>query len=121
MRPGAPGHIVRKAATVDLEDMIDVALAAKHCPACLAEGSVEHVRFAILVGQGAQGDAGRFTRQVCGQLGEQGRGIGAGRDQRSDAERAAAEQGFKSGQIEVRPVQRRQVFVGGVPVGDPFE
>lgn len=42
-------------------------------------------------------------------------------DQRSDEERAAAEQGFKAGQIEVRPVQRRQVFVGGVPVGDPFE
>jgi len=42
-------------------------------------------------------------------------------DQRSDAERAAAEQGFKSGAIEIRPVQRRQVFVGGVPVGDPFE
>lgn len=40
---------------------------------------------------------------------------------RSDADRAAAEQGFKSGAIEVRPVQRRQVFVGGVPVGDPFE
>ncbi len=29
--------------------------------------------------------------------------------------------GLDSGQIEVRPVQRRQVFVGGVPVGDPFE
>jgi len=41
--------------------------------------------------------------------------------ERSDADRAAAEQGFKAGQIEVRPVQRRQVFVGGVPVGDPFE
>lgn len=41
--------------------------------------------------------------------------------QRSDTERAAVEQGFKTGTIEVRPVQRRQVFVGGVPVGDPFE
>ena len=40
---------------------------------------------------------------------------------RSDADRAAAEQSFKSGAIEIRPVQRRQVFVGGVPVGDPFE
>ena len=34
----------------------------------------------------------------------------------------AAEIGaYQSGAIEVRPVQRRQVFVGGVPVGDPFE
>jgi hypothetical protein len=32
-----------------------------------------------------------------------------------------AKAGLDSGQIEVRPVQRRQVFVGGVPVGDPFE
>lgn len=30
-------------------------------------------------------------------------------------------QGTKTNAIEVRPVQRRQVFVGGVPVGDPFE
>ncbi|WP_066660163.1 MULTISPECIES: DUF4153 domain-containing protein [unclassified Sphingomonas] len=29
--------------------------------------------------------------------------------------------GLDAGQVEVRPVQRRQVFVGGVPVGDPFE
>ncbi|MFN4096099.1 MAG: DUF4153 domain-containing protein [Sphingomonas sp.] len=29
--------------------------------------------------------------------------------------------GLEAGAIEVRPVQRRQVFVGGVPVGDPFE
>ncbi len=29
--------------------------------------------------------------------------------------------GLRAGQIEVRSVQRRQVFVGGVPVGDPFE
>lgn len=30
-------------------------------------------------------------------------------------------QGTKANAIEVRPVQRRQVFVGGIPVGDPFE
>lgn len=35
--------------------------------------------------------------------------------------RARSADGLKSGTIEVRPVQRRQVFVGGVPVGDPFE
>lgn len=29
--------------------------------------------------------------------------------------------GIKSGTIEIRKVERRQVFVGGVPVGDPFE
>jgi len=29
--------------------------------------------------------------------------------------------GYKAGRIEVRTVQARQVFVGGVPVGDPFE
>lgn len=34
---------------------------------------------------------------------------------------AAETEAYQSGAIEVRPVQRRQVFVGGVPVGDPFE
>ncbi len=37
------------------------------------------------------------------------------------AMRAALSEGYREGKIEVRPVQRRQVFVGGVPVGDPFE
>lgn len=37
----------------------------------------------------------------------------------SDVRAAAA--GLDAGSIEIRPVQRRQVFVGGVPVGDPFE
>ncbi|MBA4762281.1 DUF4153 domain-containing protein [Sphingomonas sp.] len=54
--------------------------------------------------------SGKWTEAEANELGR-----------RSDADRAAAEQGFKSGTIEVRPVQRRQVFVGGVPVGDPFE
>lgn len=29
--------------------------------------------------------------------------------------------GFTNGEVEVRTVPRRQVFVGGVPVGEPFE
>lgn len=29
--------------------------------------------------------------------------------------------GLKSGAVEIRKVERRQVFVGGEPVGDPFE
>jgi hypothetical protein len=37
-----------------------------------------------------------------------------------EQQRAAAA-GFKAGQMEVRSVTRRQVFVGGVPVGDAFE
>ncbi|MFL9842674.1 DUF4153 domain-containing protein [Sphingomonas sp. ST-64] len=37
------------------------------------------------------------------------------------AVRVALSEGYRKGAIEVRPVQRRQVFVGGVPVGDPFE
>ena len=28
---------------------------------------------------------------------------------------------YKAGQVEVRPVQGRQLYVGGVPVGEPFE
>lgn len=44
--------------------------------------------------------------------------VAAGKD---DSERAALAKAYQSGQIEVRPVQRRQVFVGDVPVGDPFE
>lgn len=31
------------------------------------------------------------------------------------------EPAYKAGQIEIRPVTRRQVFVGDLPVGDPFE
>nr|WP_279338849.1 DUF4153 domain-containing protein [Sphingomonas sp. BGYR3] len=34
---------------------------------------------------------------------------------------AAAKAGVARGDVEVREVTRRQVFVGGVPVGDPFE
>lgn len=37
------------------------------------------------------------------------------------AQRQSIEDGYRVGKIEVRPVQRRQVFVGGEPVGDPFE
>lgn len=37
------------------------------------------------------------------------------------AERQRLAAAFASGQIDVRPVQRRQVFVGGVPVGEAFE
>lgn len=29
--------------------------------------------------------------------------------------------GYKAGQVEVRTVERRQAFVGGIPVGDAFE
>jgi hypothetical protein len=37
------------------------------------------------------------------------------------AARAALKQGIAGGAVELRTVPRRQVFVGGVPVGDPFE
>lgn len=37
------------------------------------------------------------------------------------AQRRAIEDGYRDGKVEIRPVERRQVFVGGVPVGDPFE
>ncbi|WP_423602757.1 DUF4153 domain-containing protein [Sphingomonas sp. MS122] len=40
---------------------------------------------------------------------------------RTPAERQVIEDGFREGKLEVRPVERRQLFVGGVPVGDPFE
>ncbi|MEI9851587.1 MAG: DUF4153 domain-containing protein [Sphingomonas sp.] len=39
----------------------------------------------------------------------------------AEAERAAIEAGYKAGKVEVRTVPRRQTFVGGVPVGEPFE
>jgi hypothetical protein len=38
-------------------------------------------------------------------------------DPKTEARRGA---GYKAGQIEVRTVQAHQVYVGGVPVGDPF-
>ena len=39
----------------------------------------------------------------------------------SEAQRAHIATGYPEGKIEIRPVQRRQVFVGGVPVGEAFE
>ncbi|NYT39413.1 hypothetical protein HZY97_01465 [Sphingomonas sp. R-74633] len=36
-------------------------------------------------------------------------------------DKANRAKGYAEGRIEVRPVQRRQVFVGGVPVGEAFE
>lgn len=39
----------------------------------------------------------------------------------TSAEQAAASDAYKSGKIEIRAVPRRQLFVGGVPVGDPFD
>ncbi len=36
-------------------------------------------------------------------------------------ERAQLKQGLAGGTIEVRTVPRRQVYIGGVPVGEPFE
>jgi hypothetical protein len=38
-----------------------------------------------------------------------------------ERQRSAAAAGYKAGQIEVRTVPARQVFIGGVPVGWPFE
>jgi hypothetical protein len=39
----------------------------------------------------------------------------------SDAEKAAKAAAYRAGQVEIRKVERRQVFVGGVPAGEPFE
>jgi len=38
-----------------------------------------------------------------------------------EARRAALDAAFAAGAIEVRTVPRRQAFIGGVPVGEPFE
>ena len=43
------------------------------------------------------------------------------RSDRDATERESIVAGLKSGAIEVRPVNRRQVFVGGQPVGSVFE
>lgn len=40
---------------------------------------------------------------------------------RSKAAREAVAAGLARGNVEIRPVERRQVFIGGVPVGEPFE
>jgi hypothetical protein len=29
--------------------------------------------------------------------------------------------GYAAGKVEIRTVPRRQVYIGGVPVGEPFE
>ena len=42
-------------------------------------------------------------------------------DRGTPASREAQRQAIERGEVELRPVQRRQVFVGGEPVGMPFE
>lgn len=42
------------------------------------------------------------------------------RDESRDGAKAQAE-AYAAGQVEIRPVTRKQVFVGGKPVGDSFE
>lgn len=49
------------------------------------------------------------------------RGPKVGERTLTDAQRAALKPGFAAGAVEIRTVPRRQVFVGGVPVGEPFE
>ena len=44
----------------------------------------------------------------------------SGRAPRLEEERAIVS-GYAAGKVEIRTVPRRQVYVGGVPVGDPFE
>ncbi|RIA36657.1 uncharacterized protein DUF4153 [Hephaestia caeni] len=39
----------------------------------------------------------------------------------SDNDRAKIADALASGEVSIRPVERRQVFIGGVPVGDAFE
>lgn len=39
----------------------------------------------------------------------------------SDADQAAVAAALARGDVAIRPVQRRQVFIGGIPVGDAFE
>lgn len=43
------------------------------------------------------------------------------RDALTPADRAALKAGAADGKVEIRAVPARRVFVGGVPVGDPFE
>lgn len=43
------------------------------------------------------------------------------KDEAAKAAAAKAGKAYQAGQIEVRPVTRRQVFVGGEPVGEAFE
>lgn len=39
----------------------------------------------------------------------------------TNSERQAAIAAYAAGQVEIRTVPRRQIFVGGVPIGEPFE
>jgi len=39
----------------------------------------------------------------------------------SETERAAVAAGLARGKVDIRPVQRRQVSIGGVPVDNAFE
>ena len=46
---------------------------------------------------------------------------GPARSAATAAELQAIMQGYRAGKVEIRTVPRRQAFIGGVPVGDPFE
>jgi hypothetical protein len=46
---------------------------------------------------------------------------GSGASSPPDADRAAAAAALARGDVTIRPVQRRQLFIGDVPVGNTFE
>ena len=53
---------------------------------------------------------------------EAGKWAKASRERTEPAdEKQAIAAGFAAGKVEIRTVPRRQAYVGGVPVGDPFE
>lgn len=77
------------------------------------EKSVREMRVAMVAG------ACDLTHYVRTSDGWSDPGNAASRDL-TDAQWAAIDAAYKAGKVEVREVTRRQAFVGGVPVGEPF-
>jgi hypothetical protein len=99
----------------------------EHCTLLFTPGATE--AFAVRDGCAAQSPAGAPTTLIAADCDVTRYHLEGGswkEDSRNSVPLTAAQAsqrraGLAAGQLEIRPVQRRQVFIGGVPVGDAFE
>jgi hypothetical protein len=108
---------------------------SEHCTLLLLAGGQEAMLFrdfCFTAIEQSQSERGKSAWVISGPLNcipydryvlRGGKWLSAADAEASPADVAVATRnaGYKAGQIEVRTVQARRVFVGGVPVGAPFE
>lgn len=84
-RTRAARKVFGKAATVDRQDVVDVALLDESGPSCRSQRLGQRACRAIFVGQWGQDQMWRLSHKVRCQFGQQRSPVSAGREQRADA------------------------------------